>query len=450
MQEIQKTVENEAQGVRLRAFDSIYLANKPSRIRYWALGILGALILLLFLPWTQNIRARGTVTTLRQEYRPQEINSIIGGRIVKWYVKEGDFVNAGDTLAQLAEIKDSYLDPELLRRTQEQIKAKEASVTAYGEKAGATGSQMDALATMRSLKVEQLRNKMQQLALRLQADSAEMLAAINDYNIAVAQFRRQRALRDSGLSSLQQLEQRNAALQGALAKRTSAEIKFTNTKTDVINARIEMSNADQEYTEKLFKARGDQAAAQSEVAAGQGELAKLNNQYTNYVIRSGQYFLTAPQRGQVIRVLKEGLNEIIKEGEMLCLIVPPRIEHAVELFVRPIDLPLLRRGQRVRFQFDGYPAIIFSGWPSASYGMFDGRIVAIESAVSTSGKFRVLIAEDSTHKPWPPTLSLGTGAQGIALLKNVPIWYELWRNINGFPPDYYPAKPAADAASKKS
>jgi hypothetical protein len=35
---------------------------------------------------------------------------------------------------------------------------------------------------------------------------------------------------------------------------------------------------------------------------------------------------------------------------------------------------------------------------------------------------------------------MGTGAQGIALLKDVPIWYELWRNINGFPPDYY--KPA--------
>jgi hypothetical protein len=32
---------------------------------------------------------------------------------------------------------------------------------------------------------------------------------------------------------------------------------------------------------------------------------------------------------------------------------------------------------------------------------------------------------------------LGSGAQGIALLKDVRVWYELWRNINGFPPDFY-------------
>jgi hypothetical protein len=36
---------------------------------------------------------------------------------------------------------------------------------------------------------------------------------------------------------------------------------------------------------------------------------------------------------------------------------------------------------------------------------------------------------------------MGGGANGIALLKDVPIGYELWRNINGFPPEYY--KPAA-------
>jgi hypothetical protein len=32
---------------------------------------------------------------------------------------------------------------------------------------------------------------------------------------------------------------------------------------------------------------------------------------------------------------------------------------------------------------------------------------------------------------------MGNGAKGIALMKNVPIFYEIWRNINGFPPEYY-------------
>jgi len=111
----------------------------------------------------------------------------------------------------------------------------------------------------------------------------------------------------------------------------------------------------------------------------------------------------------------------------------------VELFVRPVDLPLVSTGQQVRFQFDGFPAIVFSGWPRSSYGTFAGKVTAVENSVSANGKFRVLVTENPLQKPWPPQLRMGTGAQAIALLKDVPVWYELWRNINGFPPDYYQA-----------
>src|SRR6476661_9263337 len=106
------------------AYQHVYLEGKKSTVRYWTVGLLLVLAVILFLPWTQTIRAKGAVIALRQEQRPQEINTIIPGRIVKWHIKEGDFVKAGDTLVQLAEIKDSYLDPQLLNRTKEQITAK--------------------------------------------------------------------------------------------------------------------------------------------------------------------------------------------------------------------------------------------------------------------------------------------------------------------------------------
>jgi hypothetical protein len=65
-------------------------------------------------------------------------------------------------------------------------------------------------------------------------------------------------------------------------------------------------------------------------------------------------------------------------------------------------------------------------------------VIAIENTLSQNGKFRILVQPDPTDKKrWPRELRIGTGASGIALLKNVPVWYELWRNINGFPPDYY-------------
>ena len=149
------------------------------------------------------------------------------------------------------------------------------------------------------------------------------------------------------------------------------------------------------------------------------------------------YVILAPQDGQIVQANKTGIGEILKEGEKIAVIVPQQIDFAVEMFVRPVDLPLIKVNQKVRFMFDGFPAIVFSGWPNNSYGTFGGKVYAIENTVSTSGYFRVLVIEDSTDKKWPPTLKNGVGAQGIALLKDVPIWYEIWRNINGFPPDYY-------------
>ncbi len=401
----------------------------------------------LFLPWTQNIRSRGSVTTLLQEQRPQQVNTIIGGKVVSWHVKEGDFVNAGDTLLQLAEVKDAYLDPQLLDRTQQQLAAKQQSMEYYQSKVGAAGQQINALQSALQLKQVQLQNKLRQIELKIQSDSMEVVAADNDLAIALQQLNRQRVLFDSGLVSLTQLEQRNQQYQNAMAKKISAANKQANTRQDYTITQIEMNSTRQEYTEKISKAESDRLQSLSEIAAGQGEVAKLQNQYTNYNIRSGLYYITAPQSGQIVRAKKAGIGEVVKEGEMLLEIVPDKIQYAVEMFVRPVDLPLISKGQKVRFIFDGFPAIVFSGWPEASYGTFGGLITAVESSADLGGRFRVLVVEDKTDKPWPAELKIGTGVQATALLKNVPIWYELWRNINGFPPDYY--KPATENTTKK-
>jgi multidrug efflux pump subunit AcrA (membrane-fusion protein) len=72
-----------------------YRISRSRRIAIYSLLIL--FIIILFLPWTQNVRSTGKVTTLQQNQRPTEINAIIAGRVVKWHIKEGDFVKKGDT-----------------------------------------------------------------------------------------------------------------------------------------------------------------------------------------------------------------------------------------------------------------------------------------------------------------------------------------------------------------
>lgn len=434
---IETKIEEQATNNTIKSFANIYRINKKSKVKYWALGILILLLVVLFLPWTQNISARGDVTTLRQEQRPQQLNTIIPGKVAKWFVKEGDYVQQGDTILQLAEIKDDYLDPNLLNRTKEQLTAKEMSVENYKGKANTADVQMQALTQARELKISQIENKIRQQRMKVQADSMDMLAAINDFNIATKQFNRQKNMYDSGLVSLTQLEQRNVSFQNATAKKTSAEIKFMNAKQELGILQLELNGTVQDYNEKISKASGDKFQSLSNIATGQADIAKLQNQYMNYDIRSKLYYILAPQSGQVVKAKKAGIGEIVKDGEMLVEIVPDNIQYAVEIFVRPVDLPLLDKGQKVRFMFDGFPAIVFSGWPQASYGTFGGVITAIESSVSDNGKFRVLVAEDPKDRKWPPELKMGTGASGFALLKDVPVWYELWRNINGFPPEYY-------------
>lgn len=445
---INKPLVQQCREMDLRAYEDIYLVDRVSQVRKWFILFLIGLIFILFLPWTQNIRARGSVTTLRQEQRPQQLPTVIPGRVVKWYVREGDLVNEGDTLVQISEVKDEYFDPELLKRTQEQIDAKELAVDNYQSKASTADVQISALNQALGLKVAELENKIAQQRMKIRSDSMELVAAANDFNIKSEQFRRQRVMYDSGLASLVQLEQRNQAFQESSAKRTSAEIKYGNARQELLRLQLERNGEIQQYAEKVSKAQGDKFQSLSQVQTGAGDIAKLKNQYMNYNIRSGLYTLRAPQAGQVVAAKKSGIGEILKEGDVLVEIVPQHVEYAVEMFVRPVDLPLVNKGQDVRFLFDGFPAIVFSGWPQASYGTFVGEVSAVESSVSTNGKFRVLVKEKKGEKPWPRQLMMGTGAQAIALLKNVPIWYELWRNINGFPPDFYTPENADGSKSK--
>jgi hypothetical protein len=147
--------------------------------------------------------------------------------------------------------------------------------------------------------------------------------------------------------------------------------------------------------------------------------------------------ICAPQNGQVIKTSKAGIGETVKDGDLLLEIVPQSFDFAVEIFVDAVDLPLLNKTQKVRLQFDGFPAIVFSGWPNSSYGTFGGKIAAIDPSISLNGKFRAWVVPDESEKSWPKNLRYGSGAKGIALLKDVPVIYELWRKLNGFPPEYY-------------
>lgn len=395
-------------------------------------------VLVLFLPWTQNVSGSGAVTTLKPNQRPQTIQSLISGRIEKWYVNEGDFVQAGDTILFISEIKEDYLDPNLVENTKNQMNAKEQAVSSYEGKVSALNSQMGSINNERNLKSIQAKNKIKQAILKIKSDSMDLEALKTQVKIANTQFKRAVQLNKEGLKPLTDVEEKRLKLQEIDAKLITQENKLLSSENELINARVEISRINAEYSEKFSKAQSDQYTAESNKYDTKAQVNKLENQYNNYKIRNGMYYIKAPQSGYVNRALKSGIGENIKEGTPIVSIMPAKYDIAVETFVSPNDFPLIKKGEKVRVWFDGWPTIVFSGWPNLSYGTFGGKIVAIENFISENGKYRVLIAPDETDKhKWPTQLSIGSGVKTMALLNNVPIWYELWRTLNGFPPNYY-------------
>ncbi|KAF2339685.1 HlyD family secretion protein [Flavobacterium nitrogenifigens] len=391
----------------------------------------------LFLPWTQNISGTGSVTTLKPDQRPQTVHNAIAGRIEKWFVKEGDYVKKGDTILYISEIKEDYLDPNLVDNTKQQVDAKKMAAESYGDKVNSLDVQAQSLNTERQLKLQQAQNKIRQSQLKIKSDSMDLVAVKTQLRIAKTQFDRSTALNKEGLKPMTDVEQKRLKLQESEAYVITQENKLLSSKNELINAKVEINRITAEYAEKISKSRSDKFTALSTQYDTEAQVNKLENQYTNYRLRNGLYYITAPQSGYVNRALLAGLGETIKEGTPVVSIMPSKYDIAVETYVDPIDLPLVHKGAKVRVWFDGWPRIVFSGWPGLSYGTYGGKVVAIENFISPNGKYRILVSPDGQDRHWPKELSIGAGAQSIALLETVSVWYEIWRNLNGFPPNYY-------------
>lgn len=436
---------------RFTAFDRVRTPAAGRTLARWA-GGLGLLVLLTgFLPWTQNIRSNGRLTTLRPQDRPQTVPSTIAGRIKSWRVQEGQLVQKGDTLVEIVEIKDKYFDPELLARTREQLEAKINSLRESAAKTRALGGQQQALRLGLEASLAKARNKVRQADLKVRSDRAELVAARADFAIAQRQQERQEVLYRQGLKSLTEVEQRRLKLQESTAKLQAVQNKLGASRQDSATARIELLSLNADYADKISKSESERRSATGYQFDAEGQIAKMRNELANLSIRAGFYFITAPQTGYVVRALKEGEGEIVKEGEDLVTMMPANPRLAAELYVRPMDVPLLRVGRRVRLQFDGWPALVFTGWPGSSFGTFGGVVQVIDN-IDSQGQYRILVTHEPGTEAWPAPLRVGSGVYGWALLDDVPIWYELWRQVNGFPPNYvgdagaYPAGAAKDGA----
>ncbi|PSK90395.1 HlyD family secretion protein [Taibaiella chishuiensis] len=395
-------------------------------------------VIILFIPWRQTIPGKGTVTALRPEDRPQTVQNQIGGRIEHWAVSEGQEVKKGDTILVLSETSQSYFDEDLPARLAEQLEAKQSSEVAAGQKIDATQAQIRALSTGLQLQLNAATNKVLQARNYVRSDSADLIAIEKFYDISKARIARYEEGYKNGLFSLTDIESRRLKLQEDYAKVISQQNKLSTAQQNLLNAQIELDNIRAKYQETLAKTQSDLGSALSGKASVQGEIAKLRNEISNIDVRRSHYVVRAPQDGFVVKTLKAGVGENIKEGEAVAILQPREPLVAVEVYVDAMDVPLILDTSDVRLQFEGWPSIQFSGWPSVAVGTFSGKIASIDRVASANGKYRVLVRQTlptpSNDSPWPRQLRQGSGVYGRVILRSVPLWYEIWRQLNGFPP----------------
>lgn len=407
-QRIDKVIAQE----KLYSLRAIKSPQSSKILARWLMVIGIIFFIILFVPWQQNVRGTGNVTAFNPENRPQTVEAIIAGRIQHWHVREGEYVEKGDTIITLTEVREKYFDPQLLSRLQEQIVAKESSLQAKDQKAKALTRQIGALRDAMNNKIEQATNKLE----------AERIRFLNAEN----QFERNKKLFEAGNIPLTKFQE--------------IEYKFQGAQADYFSAKIELDRVEAEYMDKISKAESDRSNTQAEMFDTEAEIAKLRNELANMRIRNDQYQILAPQSGVVVKALKAGIGETIKEGDAVCTIMPLTISDlAVEMYVKAMDVPLISKGRKVRIVFDGWPALQFSGWPSVSVGTFGGEVKVIDYVNSKPGEFRILVVPDKTDEQWPKQLRVGSGTKGWVMLDDVPVWYEIWRQLNGFPPSLYAA-----------
>jgi len=369
---------------RLSGFTSLGMTHAPGRLhqltRISACLCIAAVIGLVVLPWRQFVSGSGRVIAFNPLERSLTVESPLPGKVQRAFVVEGQEVKEGEALF---EIVDN--DPNLLSNLLQQRDAAQA--------------RRDAART----RVE---------SLGLQIGEQERAVPL--------------------------------ALEAAKRDRTEAEL---------VRAQAELERTPVDLRGSIQGITAQRDSARAELASAEQALTGLEIQINQTRMQK----VTAPRDGIVFR-LQATEGTFLRAGSPLCTIIARTDRPMVEVWLQGLDMPLvlarqtgpggevLREGSPVRLQFEGWPALQLIGWPSLARGTFGGEVVLVDPTDNGKGKFRILVAEkpdlvegkDGQKRPvpWPDNrwLRQGVRANGWVLLQRVPLWYEVWRQLNGFPP----------------
>jgi adhesin transport system membrane fusion protein len=395
--------------------------------RMVVMGLMIIVLLLIFVPWQQNLAGEGRVIAYAPLERQQYIEAPIEGRIQKWHVQEGDHVEKGELIA---DISDN--DPEIIARLERERLAIEARKLAAKSAAEVNTAKITALELSRTAQTTSADLRAVVGRDRLDAAKQAVTAAEAANATAELNIERHEALYEEGLASKRQLELAIMEANTTAAALESAHANLKATKREMGALFNDAEAIEENANATIEEARSALAAAQSALATADVDLAQIDIR----LARQRRMAVFAPRSGTVLRLIGREGGEIVSMGDAIAGFVPDMESVAVELWVAGKDGPLICPGRKVRLQFEGWPAVQFMGWPSAAIGTFGGIVEFVDATADARGRYRVVVSPDPDENPWPAArwLRQGVRANGWVLLQRVRLGFELWRQINGFPP----------------
>jgi multidrug resistance efflux pump len=407
-------------------FEALDLPSSLRRVRFLskALSFLFVLcfVAVAFLPWRQFIQGSGRVIAYNPLERTTVIEAPLAGRVQKSHVMEGQYVRQGDLLFELTDN-----DPNLLVNLQQQLLLARQRQDAAKERLDSLNGQVSELERGMPLGIEAARA-------RLDVARVSATTASQQFQRIESLFKDQRGLASQRDFELAQLDRDRTA-----ADLTRSEVELRRTEVD-LRASLNSAMASRDSAKADF-ASADQAAISLEIQVNQTQNQKV----------------LAPRDGYIMRLqVTEGT--FLRAGSPLCTLIPQTSEPRVELYVSGNDMPLIQArvsdergnvisyGSPVRLQFEGWPALQLIGWPSLAVGTFGGEVILVDPTDNGQGKFRILVGPSPDVvtrdgkaveiRDWPENqwLRQGIRANGWVLLQEVPLWFEIWRQLNGFPP----------------
>ncbi len=406
---------------------ALALVRSPASLRVVAIGVAVLFVVLTVLlaavPWQQSALGVGRVIAYAPEDREQVVEATVTGVIATWLVSEGDRVEPGTPIAELRDNDEGYL-----ARLEEQRDAIAEEQEAILAQIRSYEGKLASAIAARDLQIAESQSKVASLERKRIGEATEL-------EVELKQLERVEVLQAEGLSSSRTLDL-------ARMKRDQARATLEALDREIAANRSALGKAGAEGEVKVQAAVAELETARAKLA----DLRRKQLELDNKVARQEAQLVVAPRAGRVLRLHGGPGAGQVKPGDPIATLVPDTERRAVEVWIDGNDVPLVQDGADVRLVFEGWPALQFVGLPGASNGTFGGEVAFVDATDDGKGRFRVVVLPDEEQSPWPDAALLrqGVRVKGWVLLGQVPLGYEMWRRINGFPP--LPTVEKGDAA----